>query len=145
MKKEDLKLAFNVTLHCVIGCGIGDSLGLILGMILKLAIVPTILLAVVLGFIGGYGLTMWPLLKKGFSFKEATKITVAGETASIFVMETGENLTALLIPGLLTASFFSSLFWIGFGFSILMGFIVAYPVNLFMIMRGLKRDRLHHH
>ncbi len=143
-KKEDLKLALRVTLHCVMGCGVGDTVGLIIGTILKWSVLPTMILGVVLGFIGGYTLTMIPLLKKKIDFGSATKITIASETASILVMETAENVTASLIPGLLIASFLNPLFWFGFFISVLAGFVAAYPVNYFMISKGLKGGHFHH-
>ena len=144
MQRDNIKLAFKVTLHCVIGCGIGDTAGLIIGTVFGWSVMPTMALAIVLGFVGGYGLTIIPLLKRGFDFKIATKITVVGETASIAVMETGENLTAFLIPGVLTATVLTSLFWVGLIVSVIAGFLAAYPVNYFMILKGLKKNHIHH-
>lgn len=144
MQQDNIKLAFKVTLHCVIGCGIGDTAGLIIGTVIGWSVVPTMMLGIILGFFGGYGLTMWPLLKNGLDFKNATKISIASETASIFVMETGENLTAFLIPGVLTATVFSYIFWVGLAISVVAGFLAAYPVNYFMIAKGLKHGHIHH-
>lgn len=143
-KISNKKLALRTTLHCVIGCGTGDTAGLIIGTIFNWSIIPTMVLGIILGFIGGYGLTIIPLLKRGFSIKNATKITVTSETASIVVMETAENLTAFLIPGLLSASFLTLLFWVGFSISVIAGFIAAYPINYFMISKGLKEGHMHH-
>lgn len=142
--KDNKKLAFRATLHCVMGCGIGDTVGLIIGTILNWSIFPTMVLAIILGFIGGYSLTMIPLLKRGIDVKNASKITVVSETASILVMEAAENATAFLIPGVLFASFLTPLFWLGLIISVMAGFIAAYPVNYFMISRGLKESHLHH-
>lgn len=142
--EDNKNLAFRTTLHCVIGCGTGDTFGLIIGTLLNWSVFPTMVLGIILGFLGGYGLTMIPLLKRGFNIKKATKITVVSETASILVMETAENLTAFLIPGLLVASFLTPLFWSGFLISVVAGFIAAYPINYFMISKGLKEAHLHH-
>lgn len=143
-KKENKKLAFKITLHCMAGCGTGDILGLVIGTTLGWSVLPTMILGIFLGFIGGYGLVMIPLLKKGMSVSHATRIAVAGETASIFVMETAENVTAFIIPGLLTASILVPLFWLGFLISALAGFLAAYPVNYIMLNRG-NRHFHHHH
>lgn len=143
-EKDNRKLAFKVTLHCVMGCGIGDTVGLMIGTLLSWSVFSTMVLAIILGFIGGYSLTMIPLLKRGIDVKKATKITVVSETASILVMETAENGTAFLIPGLLVASFSTSLFWFGLMISIIAGFIAAYPVNYFMLSKRLKEGHLHH-
>ena len=143
MNQDNKKLAFKTTIHCVMGCGVGDTVGLIIGTVLSWTVFPIMILAIILGFIGGYGLTIIPLLKSGLKLKEATKITVISETASIAVMETAENGTAFLIPGLLTASFFAPVFWLGLLIAVFAGFLAAYPVNYFMISRGLKKP--HHH
>ncbi|GAH30430.1 unnamed protein product, partial [marine sediment metagenome] len=71
-------------------------------------------------------------------------ITVVSETASILVMEAAENGTAFLIPGVLLAGFLTPLFWLGLIISVIAGFIAAYPVNYFMISRGLKKSHIHH-
>lgn len=142
--KDNKKLAFRATLHCVMGCGLGDTAGLIIGTILGWTVIPTMILAIILGFVGGYSLTMIPLLKRGIDFKKATKITVVSETASILVMEAAENGTAFLIPGILLAGFLEPLFWFGLIIAVIAGFIAAYPVNYFMISRGLKESHIHH-
>lgn len=126
------------------GCGIGDTAGIIIGTVLSWSVFPTMVLAVILGFIGGYSLTMIPLLRSGLGVKNATKITVVSETASIVVMEAAENGTTFLIPGLLTASFLVPLFWFGLVIAVIAGFIAAYPVNYFMISKGLKKAHIHH-
>ena len=98
-----------------------------------------------LGFCWGLRVNMVPLLlRSGLDLKSASKITLATETASIVVMETAENGTAFLIPGLLIASFVVPLFWVGFVIAIIAGFIAAYPVNYFMISRKLKGAHIHH-
>jgi len=126
------------------GCGIGDTTGIIIGTILSWSVFPTMVLAIILGFIGGYSLTMIPLLRSGMGVKNATKITVVSETASIIVMEAAENGTAFLIPGLLTASLFVPMFWFGLIIAVIAGFIAAYPVNYFMISKGLKKAHFHY-
>jgi len=142
--KDNKKLAFRATIHCVMGCGLGDTAGLIIGTILNWTIFPTMVLAIILGFVGGYSLTMIPLLKRGINVRIATKITVVSETASILVMEAAENGTAFLIPGVLLAGFLKSLFWFGLIIAVIVGFITAYPVNYFMISKGLKESHIHH-
>mgnify|MGYP001272456157 CR=1 FL=1 len=126
------------------GCGLGDTLGLIIGTVLGWTVFPTMILAVFLGFVGGYGLTMVPLLKRGIAFKRATQITIASETASITVMEAAENTTAFLIPGVLLASVLSPLFWFGMAIAVVVGFLAAYPVNYYMISRGQDTAHTHH-
>jgi len=140
---NEKKLAFRATVHCVLGCGIGDTVGLIIGTIFSWSIISTMILAIILGFIGGYSLTIIPLLRYGMKLMKASKITVVGETASIVTMETAENLTAFLIPGVLTAGFLDFLFWLGLAISVIAGFIAAYPVNYFMIKRGFRETHVH--
>ncbi|HZA69053.1 MAG TPA: DUF4396 domain-containing protein [Nitrososphaeraceae archaeon] len=58
----------------------------------------TIAMAVTLAFIIGYLFTMIPM-SKTMPLKQAAKMTVIGDTASIAAMETIENSLAFAIPG----------------------------------------------
>src|SRR5688572_25018653 len=86
------KLAFSATLHCLIGCGLGEVLGMILGTLFLLSNHATMILAIILGFIGGFGLGVIPLRKAGYTWKAAFKQVLIAEGLSIAVMETFEVL-----------------------------------------------------
>ena len=119
-KVSDFKLAVSATLHCLVGCGIGEVLGMILGAYFGWGMIDTMIVAITLGFVFGFLLGMIPLLRKKFSIKDAFKIVFAAE-----LMEAGLS---------------DSIFWIGMLAALAVGFIAAFPVNYYMIRRGVRHQ-----
>jgi Domain of unknown function (DUF4396) len=108
----------------------------------------SIFLAVVLAFVFGYALTMWPVLRSGLSFRRATGVALASDTISIAIMETVDNAFVLLVPGALAAGLGDAKFWwsIGLGFAI--AFAPAWYANRWLIARGKGHavaHQYHHH
>jgi hypothetical protein len=134
------KLAISATIHCLLGCGIGEVAGMIIGTALSFNNTHTIILAVILGFVFGFILGMRPLLKAGFTRKRAFKQVFIAEGLSIAVMEAAEVLTEVHVPGVMQAHLHQPIFWIGMLLSLIVGFIAAYPVNYFMIKRGIRHQ-----
>jgi hypothetical protein len=137
--------AFQATTHCLTGCAIGEVLGLVLSTALGWSNLPSILLAIVLAFGFGYGLTIGPLLGAGIAFRTAFGLALAADTVSIAVMELVDNAFVLAVPGAMTAGLTDSLFWISLGVSLVLAFIVAFPVNVWLISRGLGHAVIHGH
>jgi len=77
---------------------------------------------------------MIPLLKK-MSLKQAAKVAVSGDTASITSMEFAENTIAFLIPGFMAASLFDLMFWVGLGIMMPFGFMASYPIMYWVMKR----------
>lgn len=136
-KYATFKLAISATLHCLLGCGLGDVAGIIIGTYLGWGMFSTMALAISLGFIFGFLLGIIPLLRKGFNFKTAFKIVFAAEFLSILVMEAFEVGTQIVIPGVMEAGLNNRLFWLGMLAALAVGFIAAFPVNYYMIKRGV--------
>lgn len=132
------KLAVSATLHCLIGCGVGEVFGMILATWLGLSMVSSMILAIVLGFIFGFALGILPLIRKHFSLYKAFKIVLVAEGLSIVVMEAFEVLIQVIIPGVLTAGLTDAIFWIGMLISLVVGFIAAFPVNYYLIKKGIR-------
>src|SRR5690349_18000556 len=105
------KTAASATLHCLTGCAIGEVLGMIISTALAWSAAPSIIISVALAFVFGYSLTLRPLLFAGISFKQALKLTLAADTASIVVMELTDNAFILVVPGAIHASLDTILFW----------------------------------
>ncbi len=139
-KKSNLKLALSATLHCLLGCGIGEIVGVIIGTYLGWSMMSTMILAIILGFVFGFALGIIPLLGKGFSVKDAFKIVFAAEFLSITVMEAFEAGTQLVLPGVMQAGLTDALFWAGMFAALIVGFIAAFPVNYYMIKRGVRHQ-----
>jgi hypothetical protein len=123
-----------------LGCGIGEVVGIIIGTSLNMSNVNTLILAVVLGFIFGFILGLKPLLKAGFYFKKAFKMVLIAEGLSIAVMETAEVLIEVYTPGVMEASLLSWVFWGGMLLALIAGFIAAYPINYYLIGKGIRHQ-----
>lgn len=139
-KESNFKLAVSATLHCLLGCGIGEVAGIIIGTYLGWGMFATMALAILLGFVFGFLLGIIPLLRKGFSIKAAFKIVFAAEFLSIAVMEAFEAGTQLVIPGVMEAGLTDTIFWAGMLAALVIGFIAAFPVNYYMIKRGVRHQ-----
>jgi len=130
------RTAASATLHCLTGCAIGEVLGLVIGTALGWATAPTIVLAVALAFVFGYAFTMRGLLAAGVAFAAALKVALAADTLSIAVMELVDNAVVLVVPGAMEAGLGSGLFWASLAFALGVAFLVAWPVNKWLLSRG---------
>jgi hypothetical protein len=137
------RLAFQATIHCLTGCGIGEVLGLGGATLLGLGNAASIVLGIVLAFVFGYGLTFVPLLRAGMPFLRATGITFAAETLSITTMEIVDNVVVLAVPGAMDAGLGDFLFWGSLALSLALAFVAAFPVNRWLIARGLGHAVMH--
>ena len=139
------RTAFSATLHCLTGCAIGEVLGIVIGSALGWGNLATIVLAIVLAFFFGYGLTMLPLLRSGMALGAVLPLALASDTLSITVMEIGDNLIIVVIPGAMDAGLGSLLFWGSLAFALAVAFVAAFPVNRYLISRGKGHAVVHQH
>ena len=139
------RVALSATIHCLTGCAIGEVLGMVFGTVAGLADLPTIVLAVILAFFFGYGLTVQPLVVAGMAFGEAARIALAADTLSIIVMEVVDNAVMILIPKAIDTGLSDLLFWSSLAFSFAVAFVAGFPVNLWLVRRGLGHAAIHSH
>jgi hypothetical protein len=132
------RLATSATVHCLAGCGIGEVVGVVIGVALALSRTVTIMLAVSLGFVFGFALGMIPLLRAGYTPQWAFKQVLVAEGLSIAVMETAEVLVEIYTPGVMDSGLSSPLFWGGMLLALTAGFAAAYPVNYWLIGKGVR-------
>jgi len=137
------RLAVSATLHCLSGCAIGEVLGMVLGTALGLSNGATIALAVLLAFAFGYPFTMAPLLRAGMGVREAGRLALAADSASILIMEVIDNLIMLAIPGAMDAPLSSPLFWGSLAIALAIAGLAAFPVNRWLIGRGRGHALVH--
>jgi hypothetical protein len=137
------RLASQATTHCLIGCGIGEVLGLVIGSALGWTTAPTIVLAVALAFVFGYSLTLWPLVRSGMSLGAAAGLAFAADTLSITVMEIVDNGVVLIVPGAMDSHLDSPLFWGSLALALAVVWVVAFPVNRWLIGRGRGHAVVH--
>jgi Domain of unknown function (DUF4396) len=140
-------LAVSATMHCLTGCAIGEVLGMVIGVALGWGNAATVALSVVLAFVFGYSLTLWPLLAGGMAFGTAAGLALASDTLSITVMEIVDNTVVLMIPGAMDAGLTSLLFWGSLALSLAVAFVAALPVNRWLLSRGRGHALVHarHH
>ena len=124
--------------RCLMGCKIGVAAGAGIGFLLGWDMTSTIMLAVTLAFAVGYAFTLVPMLKT-MSLRQAAKVTVVGDTASIAAMETVEISLAMLIPGFMHAGLTDATFWLGLGIILPAGYAVAYPAMYWAMKREQKK------
>ncbi len=133
------------TAHCLTGCAIGEIAGMVIGTALGWSAGATIALAVVLAFFFGYLLTSLPLLRSGIVLRTVIPIALAADTVSIAIMEIVDNLIMLVIPGAMEAGLASLLFWGSLAFALAVAYVAAFPVNRYLITRGLGHAVVHAH
>jgi hypothetical protein len=139
------RTAWAATLHCLTGCAIGEVLGMVLGTHWGWGPWGTIALSVGLAFAFGYALTMLPLLRARLPLRKAAGLALAADTASIAVMEIVDNLVMLVVPGAMQAGLASPLFWGSLVFSLAVAAVAAFPVNRWLISRGMGHAVVHAH
>jgi hypothetical protein len=137
------RVAVSATLHCLTGCAIGEVLGMVIGTALGFSEWQTVALAVTLAFFFGYLLTSLPLLRAGYALAAVVPIALAADTFSIAVMEIIDNGVMLLIPGAMEAGLGSWIFWGALSFALSVAFVVALPVNRWLIARGKGHSVVH--
>lgn len=131
------------TAHCLAGCAIGEVLGMIIGGVLGWSNAATIALSIGLAFISGYSLTMLPLRRSGMSLRDAVRVALAADTASIAIMEVIDNAIMLVIPGAMSSGVDSWLFWASLLLSLALAGFAAFPVNRWLIARGKGHSAAH--
>jgi hypothetical protein len=141
------RAAFTATAHCLVGCVIGEVVGMTVAEALGWSNAAQIVLAIALAFVFGYTLTLWPVLRTGLSFRQATGVALTADTVSIAIMEAVDNAFVLVVPGAIDAGLGDAKFW----WTILLGFTIAFVpamlVNRWLIARGKGHAVVHayHH
>jgi hypothetical protein len=76
------------------------------------------------------------LLRAGVGFLAALSVVVAADTLSIATMEVVDNTVMMIIPGAMSAGLANPLFWIGMVIALAVAYVVAYPVNSYLLTKG---------
>jgi hypothetical protein len=135
--------AIQATVHCLTGCAIGEVLGMVLATALDWGNALSIAVSTVLAFFFGYALTLRPVLRAGVPLRRATGLAFASDTVSIAVMEVVDNGFILLVPGAIAAGLADGLFWWSLAVGLAMAFVIAVPVNRWLIARGRGHAVVH--
>ncbi|WP_049987151.1 DUF4396 domain-containing protein [Halobellus rufus] len=125
------------TAHCYSGCGAGEVVGITLAQgILALAVGWVAAITFGFAYLFGYALTVGPLMQEGVAFWEAMKDALYSETPSITIMEITAIGSDLLLAS--RAHMGDLLFWTALAFSLSLGFLAAFPVNVALVSLGVK-------
>lgn len=117
---------------------IGEWAGLAIGVALSLPIGLTVVLATVLAYTSGFGLTMWPLLRRGMRLWPALTTVFVGEVVSIGVMEAVMNAVDYSMGGMGVRSLSAPRYWEALAVASVAGFLAAWPVNFWLLGRHMK-------
>lgn len=131
-----LSMAIAATLHCLTGCAIGEIAGLMISTAAGLGNGWSVAISIGLSFVFGYSLSTLPLVKVGVAPSVALSVVLAADTLSIATMEVTDNLVMVLLPGAMNAGLVNVVFWIGMMISLTAAFLVAVPVNQWLLGRG---------
>ena len=137
------RAAIQATAHCLTGCAIGEVLGMVLATALGWGNAVSIAVSTVLAFFFGYALTLRPVLRAGVPFRRALGLAFASDTVSIAVMELVDNAFILVVPGAIAAGLADGLFWWSLGVGLAIAFVIAVPVNRWLIARGRGHAVVH--
>ncbi len=139
------RTAFMATVHCLTGCAIGEVFGMVVGTALGWSNWPTVALAIVLAFLSGYALTLFPLRRTGLPWRTALGLAFASDTLSITTMEIVDNAIMLVTPGAMNAGLSERLFWGSLVLSLIVAGAFAFPVNRWLIGKGQGHALVHGH
>ncbi len=134
------------TMHCVSGDGVGILAGAVIGAFLALSPAPDIILEYVLGF--GFGWTIFQSLfmkdSVGGSYTKALMNTFIPELVSMNALMAGMvPLMRILMANIEGGNDpLSARFWFIMSMALLLGFIIAYPMNWWLVARGLKHGMM---
>ncbi|RBI61489.1 DUF4396 domain-containing protein [halophilic archaeon] len=132
---------FRSVAHCYSGCGAGEVTGIVLTVgILALAELYVVAITFGFAYLFGYALTVGPLVQEGETWAQAIVDALYSETASITVMEIVAISVDLWLAG--EATMGDVLFWSSLFFSLSLGLIAAYPVNLVLIHFSVKEGMM---
>lgn len=126
------------TAHCYSGCGAGEIVGftLLAGVLALESTLVVTLGTFALAYTFGYALTVGPLVQEGVGWGRAILDALYSETPSITVMEITAIGSDLLLAG--RATIVEPLFWGALVFSLSLGFLSAFPVNVVLVHLGVK-------
>jgi hypothetical protein len=141
------RIALSATVHCLTGCAVGELVGVTIGTHAGFQAHQTVALAAVLSFVSGYAFSTWPLVKAQLSFLRALRLVFAADTLSILAMTLADNLLMLLIPGAMDKNLANPVYWISRGLALTAAFVVAFPVNAYLLKNGKGHALTHeyHH
>ncbi|OYY91832.1 MAG: hypothetical protein B7Y45_02420 [Sphingomonas sp. 28-66-16] len=130
------------TMHCIAGDGVGILAGAVIGSVMSLDRPLEVALEYGLGF--GFGWTIFQSLfmrsMAGGSYRVALKRAFIPEFLSMNLVMAGMTPVATVFWAAVGGkqSPLTPTFWFAMSMALLAGFVVAYPINWWLVAKGLK-------
>jgi len=134
------------TMHCVAGDGVGILAGAVISSVAGLTGLAEVILEYVLGF--AFGWTIFQALfmrdMAGGSYKRALTSTSMPELLSMNLLMAGMVPTAMILRAHIQSANDPTTprFWFVMSMALLVGFIIAYPMNWWLVANHLKHGMM---
>jgi len=138
--------ALGSTMHCVAGDGVGILAGAVLASVLGLTGLAEVILEYVLGF--AFGWTIFQALfmrdAAGGSYRRALTSTFLPELLSMNLLMAGMVPVAMILKNRIESGGdpATPAFWFVMSMGLLAGFIIAYPMNWWLVTYHLKHGMM---
>ena len=134
------------TMHCVAGDGVGILAGAVISSVAGLTGLTEVILEYVLGF--AFGWTIFQALfmrdMAGGSYKRALTSTFVPELLSMNLLMAGMVPTAMILRAHIPSADDPTTprFWFVMSMALLVGFVIAYPMNWWLVANHLKHGMM---
>ncbi len=134
------------TMHCVAGDGVGILAGAVISSIIGLTGITEVVVEYVLGF--AFGWTIFQALfmrdMAGGSYRRALTSTFVPELLSMNLLMAGMVPTVMILKTLIRSAKDPAdpSFWFVMSIGLLVGFIIAYPMNWWLVANHLKHGMM---
>jgi hypothetical protein len=138
--------ALGSTMHCVAGDGVGILTGAVLSSALHFQGITEVIVEYILGF--SFGWTVFQALfmrdMVGGSYLRSLKVTFAPELLSMNFLMTGMLPTAMILRRYIVSAGnpMTPKFWFVMSMGLLVGFVVSYPINWWLVANHLKHGMM---
>ena len=133
-------------MHCVAGDGVGILAGAVLASVLGLSGLAEVILEYILGFVFGWTIFQALFMRDmaGGSYLRSLKITFAPELLSMNLLMTGMLPTIMTLRKYVVSAADPTTpnFWFVMSLGLLVGFIVSYPMNWWLVANHLKHGMM---
>ena len=134
------------TMHCIAGDGVGILAGAVIASVFGLAGLAEVIVEYILGF--AFGWTIFQALfmrdTAGGSYRAALTNTFVPELLSMNLLMTGMVPTVMTLKMIIKSASDPTTpsFWFVMSMGLLVGFIVAYPMNWWLVANHLKHGMM---
>jgi Domain of unknown function (DUF4396) len=140
------KQVLGSTMHCVAGDGVGILTGAVAASLLHLSAIADIGLEYVLGFGFGWAIFQALFMRKmaGGSYRRALRMTFVPELLSMNLLMAGMVPLANIAKTVWPAGHepLNPEFWFLMSMALLFGAMTAYPINWWLVAKGLKHGMM---